>query len=657
MMARQLIVGTAGHIDHGKTALVRALTGIDTDRLPQEKQRGITIDIGFAHLHVPGFHLGVIDVPGHERFIKNMLAGAAGIDVALLVVAADDSVMPQTREHLAILQLFRVKSGLVALTKSDLAETSWIDLVEEEVRELVVGSFLEGAPIVRTSATQGTGLDELKRCLADICTTVPDADSDDGPFRMAVDRSFVKPGLGTLVTGTVWSGAAAVGDELDWLPSGKRLRIRGLQSHGTATECIGKGQRAAVNLTGVHHTEIRRGHEIATPGYIEPTRRLTVELHALENSPWPIRHRSRLRLYLGTQEIIAGVRLLDRPAIDPGDSAPAQLICANPVVAVGQQPFVVRAESPLVTVGGGHVLLPNYGLISRRSKVVIEQFQPLREDDELRRAAAAILLRDAATWSDLDLARDLGVTPDRAQALVDALLTDGRIVRIPIGPKQTLRIHRECLRRLHTRIMETVGQLHVASPLEVRIPRQRVLARLNYLPDDVLAAVIDQLIGLSLLTGDDTAIAAPDFEPALTAAQEQLRQHVIKAFELAEFSPPDAATLARQWAATTDEIQPIITLCVAQGHLIHLGGSTYLHKRCHAELHRRIIEKIGAAGDEGMTVSRIRELLGTSRKYALPICEYLDRVGITRRVGDVRILGPNAFMQEAGAERRAEPSE
>src|SRR3954471_22047810 len=274
---RDLVLGTAGHIDHGKTALVRALTGVDTDRLPAEKQRGITIDLGFAALQVGEYRLALVDVPGHERFIRNMLAGASGLDLAMLVVAADDSVMPQTREHLEILRLLGLSGGLVALTKCDLAEPSWVGLVEDEVRELVRGSFLEGAAIVRTSATTGQGIDDLRRELERLCERVT-LRQDSGLFRMAIDRSFTVAGHGTVVTGTVASGSVALGDELQWLPAGQAVRVRGLHRHDRPVERIARGSRAAINLVGVHHAEIRRGQELAAPGYLEPTRILSVEV-------------------------------------------------------------------------------------------------------------------------------------------------------------------------------------------------------------------------------------------------------------------------------------------------------------------------------------------------------------------------------------------
>ncbi len=304
------VLGTAGHIDHGKTALVRALTGVDTDRLPAEKQRGITIDLGFASLEVGPYRLALVDVPGHERFIRNMLAGAAGLDLAMLIVAADDSVMPQTREHMEILRLLGLSGGLVVLSKCDLVEPSWIDLVEEDVRSLVRGTFLEDATIVRTSATTGLGLEELKRALEALCDSV-EPGHDTGVFRMAIDRSFTVAGHGTVVTGTIASGSVNVGDELEWLPAGRPVRVRGLHRHDRPVEQVGRGSRAAINLVGVHHTEIVRGQELAAPGYLEPTRILSVEVVGSPGSIRPLRHRGRYKLHIGTAEVPVGT-------LDPG---------------------------------------------------------------------------------------------------------------------------------------------------------------------------------------------------------------------------------------------------------------------------------------------------------------------------------------------------
>src|SRR5215475_4986931 len=328
-MPRDLILGTAGHIDHGKTSLVKALTGIDCDRLPEEKARGITIDIGFAILDVPPFRLGIVDVPGHERFIKNMLAGATGIDLALLVVAADDSVMPQTREHLEILRLLGLRHGVIALTKVDLVDETTREVVEMEVRELVKDTFLEDAPLVRTSAHSGEGLDLLKTAIAEAAKKV-EGHSGRQWFRLAIDRSFIVQGHGTIVTGSVTSGSLKIAEEVEWQPRSQRVRVRSLQNHDKPVEEVHRGMRAAINLAGVHHEDVIRGQEIATPGYLVPSRVLTLRLHCLRDVKRPIKHRVPVRLHVGTAEIMGTVSLLDCDAIEPGAWGLAQIFLEGP---------------------------------------------------------------------------------------------------------------------------------------------------------------------------------------------------------------------------------------------------------------------------------------------------------------------------------------
>ncbi|MCK4872720.1 MAG: selenocysteine-specific translation elongation factor [Phycisphaerales bacterium] len=644
-MPTQLVLGTAGHIDHGKTALVKAMTGIDTDRLPQEKQRGITIDLGFASLDLGDLRLGIVDVPGHERFVRNMLAGAAGIDLALLVIAADDSVMPQTREHLAILELLHVAHGVIALTKADMAEPSWLELVEEEVRELVGGTFLEDAPIVRTSARDGTGIDALKTALADVARAVAPRRVD-APFRMAVDRSFVLQGLGSVVTGTVWSGEAAVGDEIEWLPASKRVRVRSLQSHSQDADRVARGQRAAFNLQGVHHTEIRRGHELAMPGYLKPSHRLTVRLTVLPTGSRAVRHRSRVRLHLGTQEVMASVRLLQGAAVEPGERRCAQLICVEPVVATGGQPFVIRSESPLWTIGGGVVLQPVAPRISRRNAAAIARVEHLDDDDDHTRAATAIYFCGTEPWTTLDLCRDADLVPAGADSAISDLTSRGVLIELPLGPRGMVCIHHEYLAELCERVLGVVSRLHEASPLEQAVARRRLIGELAYVRDDVVLAVVDHLIAASRLVGDEHAVALPSFEPALSGAQSRLHEQVIEAYRKGRFSPPGAAEIAKTAAAKREDVRPVLELAASQGHLIHLGGGLYLHRECEQELQQRITEQL--RDDRSMTMSEIRDVLETSRKFAVPICEYLDRIGLTKRRGDVRVLNPNRAGSGSG---------
>src|SRR5262249_46880765 len=384
---RDLILGTAGHIDHGKTALVKALTGTDCDRLPEEKARGITIDIGFARLDLGDYRIGVVDCPGHERFIKNMLAGATGIDLAVLIVAADDSVMPQTREHLEILRLLGLRHGVIALTKADLVDETTREVVELEVRDLVHGTFLEDAPLIATSAHTGAGVPELKAAIAEACTKVEERTGQQW-FRLAIDRSFVVQGHGTVVTGSVTSGSVRVGDELEWLPRGERVRVRSLQNHDRPVEEGHRGQRAAINLAGGRPQGVIRRPGLAPPRPPPPARVLTVRLHCLADMKRPIKHRMPVRFHLGTAEVMGTVALLDCDTIDPGQWGLAQVFLEEPATGTWGQPFVVRESSATQTLGGGQVLQPAARKVRRRHLEMLERIERLWTGDARARALA-----------------------------------------------------------------------------------------------------------------------------------------------------------------------------------------------------------------------------------------------------------------------------
>ncbi len=491
--ARDLVLGTAGHIDHGKTALVRALTGVDTDRLPAEKQRGITIDLGFASLDFGEFQLALIDVPGHERFVRNMVAGASGLDLALLVVAADDSVMPQTREHLEILKLLGLTGGVVALTKCDLADPSWIDLVEEDVRALLRGTFLERAPIVRVSTVTGQGLDELKAALLATCRAAP-ARLDPGMFRMAIDRSFSVAGHGTVVTGTVASGSVAVGDDLEWQPAGQLVRVRGLHRHDCPVERIGRGACAAINLAGVRHAEIHRGHELATPGYLCAAHVLSAEVVGAADAVRPLRHRGRYKVHLGTAEVPAVLAILEGDEANAGASALAQLFLADPVVAVYGQPLVLCAESPPATVGGGRVIQPVSRRLRRRDRGAIARLGRLRSDDQLERVRAALAFEGLAVPAEPRLCAMTGLGRDEIQSALGALASSGAIVELSLGPRKTMRALAEVVAELEERALRALARLHADHPRQSTIPRARLAAALADLGNDALVfSLLDRL--------------------------------------------------------------------------------------------------------------------------------------------------------------------
>jgi selenocysteine-specific elongation factor len=633
-MERDLILGTAGHIDHGKTALVKALTGIDCDRLPDEKRRGITIDIGFAHLELPGVRLGIVDCPGHERFIKNMLAGSTGIDLALLVVAADDSVMPQTREHLEILQLLGLRQGVIALTKCDSVDEAKRELVEYEVRDLVQGTFLADAPVVHTSAHTGMGLDRLREALDAAAHAVKRLQEREW-FRLGIDRSFVVQGHGTVVTGSVVSGSLKVGDEIEWLPRGEKVRVRSLQNHDRPVEEVRRGQRAAINLAGVPHEEVHRGQELAAPGYLKPSRVLTVRLHALNHLPRPLKHRTPLRVYLGTAEVIATLSLLDSNHLDPGQWGLAQLFLEDAVVAVWGQPLVVRDSSAEHTLGGGQVLQPVARKIRRRHLESLDRIEKLGSEDEETRGLVVAWLSEFRGLGVAEFVREAGIAPGRAAAVLKDLLASGQLVEMATPSGKTV-VHPERLQQLEERVLQTLGEFHAAQPLLTNHDRQQVLAALKYLDNEPLRqSVVDHLIREKKLVGDAKRIARADFKPKLSANQRKLKDRIVEAHLSGGFNPPEPKSFAPHAGGNTSNLSDIFEVAVAEGLLAKVTDEIFLHHEYEVQLRERVVEKLKSV--PGLSVADIRDLLGTTRKYAVPFCEYLDRVGVTRREGDLRV--------------------
>lgn len=645
-MARDLILGTAGHIDHGKTSLVKALTGIDCDRLPEEKARGITIDIGFATLDLGEFRLGIVDVPGHERFIKNMLAGATGIDLVVLVVAADDSVMPQTREHLEILRLLGLRHGVIALTKCDLVDETTREVVELEVRELVKGSFLETAPLVRTSAQTGEGISELKAAIAEACRSVEGRTLQEW-FRMAIDRSFIVQGHGTVVTGSVTSGTARVGDELEWQPRGETVRVRSLQNHDQPVEEVHRGQRAALNLAGVHHEDVVRGQELAAPGYLVPSRVLTVRLHCLRDAKRPIKHRAPVRFHVGTAEVMGAVSLLDCDTIEPGQWGLAQVFLEERATATWGQPFVVRGPSATQTLGGGQVLQPAAKKIRRRHVEMLERIERLWSGKPEERALTVAWFGGFGGFTSAELVRGAGIGPDRATELIAQLKGTGGLAEVGTGQARRLLLHADVLKELDDRIFHVLGRLHEEFPLMSSHDRQKVQSQLDYIGDDSLVhAAVERLVQTKRLTGDLRRIARADFKPKLSANLRKLKDKVIAAYQEARFQPPDPASFSGQAGGHAASLRDLFDVCVAEGLLVPIAEDIYLHCDTEAEMRRLLTQKL--ASGSGMTVAEIRDLLGTTRKYAVPLCEYLDRVGVTRREEDLRVLGGQKPVTERG---------
>jgi selenocysteine-specific elongation factor len=512
-------------------------------------------------------------------------------------------------------------------------------MVEDDIRHLVAGTFLERAPIVRTAVPMdgpAHGIEELRTAIRSVCDDVTEISASE-LFRLPIDRAFSVQGLGTVVTGTVWSGRLKPGDEIEWVPMKKKVAVRGLQNHGVPTDLVVRGQRAAINLTGTHPGEIMRGHELATIDYLSPSKVLTVELEVLADSPWPIKHRSRQRLYIGTQEVMVTVALLQGAAIPPGQSGLAQLHCAKPVVAIGRQPFVIRAESPLITIGGGRVLLPCAPRLSKRQTARLERLQSLREADEVERAAIAIYMYGLKPWKELDLCRDAAIDLNRACPIIEDLAASGTIVEVSIKPRGHLYFHHEILQEAEERILGNLRQLHSQWPLRPSIPRDRVAAKCQSWHDvQVTDALLDRLVERGELQSAHGGVALAGFSPRLTAAQERLREQLLTAWHQAALKPPEPSELCKILAADESEFRQIVDLCIVYGDLVHLGGDLFLYREVENAMRRQVQSQM--ANGKGLTVSEIKDVLATSRKFAVPICEYFDRIGLTRRDGDLRFL-------------------
>jgi selenocysteine-specific elongation factor len=614
-----MILGTAGHIDHGKTTLVRALTGVDTDRLPEEKRRGITIDLGFAPLVLDGVGtLGVVDVPGHEAFVRTMVAGAAGVDLALVVVAADEGVMPQTREHLAILGLLGVDAGVIALTKSDLVDEDWLALVEEDVRAVLDGTPLAQAPIVRVSATTGAGLPELRRALvAEALRRPRERESD--LFRLPIDRAFTVRGTGSVVTGTVWSGTLELESTLRLLPAGESVRVRGLQAHGHGVERVQEGERAAIALQGVDIDRLARGAVLVQGDAWRPSRVLRADVTLLADVPKEIGPRRKVRFHLGTADIAARLVGLDR-VIEPGDLTSARIVLDEPVVARAGDRFVLRDASPARTIGGGVITDP---LAPPRARP-----WPLEARTPVSLLARILNEAGAHGVAVGELPVRLGVAPARIPELMASLDT-WRVGKLLLGADARVLLAAEACRLVESH--------HAEHPLDFGAPQQWVRSRLSA-PDDVAVATLDRLEGQGALVAEQGLVHLPGFAPRLSAAEESLRARLLAALDASAHEPPTLDELGTALGVASASLADVARLLAREGTLVAVEPARYYRAQTVDELVARL--RAGMAPDTGFGPSELRELLGFSRKFLIPFLEYCDRVGVTRRdlEGKRRIL-------------------
>jgi selenocysteine-specific elongation factor len=499
----------------------------------------------------------------------------------------------------------------------------------------VQGSFLERAPVVQTSAQSGAGIPELKAAILDACKHIEQKTGNDW-FRLAIDRSFIVQGHGTVVTGSATSGSVKLADEVEWQPRGEKVRVRALQNHDRPVEEVHRGQRAAVNLAGVHHEEVIRGQEIATPGYLKPSRVLTVRLHCLRDMKKPIKHRAPVRFHIGTAEIMGAVSLLDHDALTPGDWGLAQLFLEEPATATWGQPFVIRGPSATATLGGGQVLQPVAKKVRRRHVEMLERIEKLWSGDADERALTVAWFGGFSGFTQADLVRGANLAPDQALEVIERLKVQKKLVNVASGGRQHL-LHADVLAELDERILTVLARLHSQTPLATAHDRQKVQSQLDYVGDDALvAAAVDRLLQQKKLVGDQRRIARADFKPKLSANLRKLRDSVVTAFLQAGFQPPDPKSFAGQAGGNAASLKDLFDVCIADGDLVRIAEDIYLHADVESDMRRRITERLQSG--PGITVAEIRDLLGTTRKYAVPLCEYLDRAGVTKREGDLRIL-------------------
>jgi selenocysteine-specific elongation factor len=631
-LRKKRVVGTAGHIDHGKTSLVRALTGIDTDRLPEEKRRGITIDLGFASWFTDDYQIGFIDVPGHERFVRNMLAGVGGIDAALLVVAADESIKPQTREHLAICKLLGIRTGVVALTKRDLVDPDILDLVRLEVDELVTGSFLAGQPIVAVSSTTGEGIDELRQALLEAVASVDDRDASTRVYRLPIDRVFTMKGFGTVVTGTTLSGQLNVDSELEVLPLGKRSRARNIQVHGESREVASAGERTSVNLADLSLEELHRGQQAVTPDTLRPSQIITATLELLPDAK-PLREQTRIRFHHLTSELLGTIRFVDKTEneLKPGERAFVQIRLESPVVAVAHDRFVIRRYSPMVTIGGGSIIDAHLPKLSRGTRVEL-----------LDRLANASLPERIELMAKLAGIRGLTIREVQARTGIrdETLYRELRVkavpklTQLPGGEKRW--IHADVLTEFRRRAIEFLQDYFKQNKMAMGVPKGEFVQKLlpHAADNTLIAFILNDLQRERLIEANGDVLDIPGRSKNLGGSEGELARKIEEFFRQAGLPTAPVSDVIKAIPQKPKVIEGVIAFLVKQGPLVRLADGIYVHRDAIADA----TEKIRTRRGETIDVAEFKEFFGLSRKVSIPLLEFFDRERVTKRQGDVRLV-------------------
>lgn len=632
---KHFVLGTAGHVDHGKTALIKALTGVDTDRLKEEKERGITIELGFASLSLTsGQTVGIVDVPGHEKFIKNMVAGAAGIDVVMLVIAADEGIMPQTKEHLHICSLLGITTGIVALTKIDLVEKDWLELVKSEITEYLSGSFLENAPILPVSAIKQEGLTDLITAIDEAVSKINEK-ADDGIFRLPVDRVFTMKGFGTVITGTMISDHIKIGDEIEILPEAINARIRGIQVHNQPVDTAWAGQRTAINLQGIEKSTIERGNVLVRPKTVWPSKRLDVFVEFLTSNSKNLKNRALVRLHTGTSEIIARIILLDKDELAPGQKAFAQLVLESADVIVAADRFVLRSYSPVTTIGGGQIIDPLPLKHKRQNEKIIADLNTL-QNGTLSEKISVIMERTGFAGINLrGLSFRLGVNMKKLREALEGLLSGKKAILL--DSDDTTVISAYFYNQLEELIVKNITAYHKKNPLQEGISKEQIKETLGRAISAKLYNLALRSLGKKeIIVSDKDNVRLAGHQVQLAGDLDSLRHNIARIYSEAKLSPPSLSDVLSGFKDQKVKAQSIIKLMLNDGDLIKINEEMCFSREVLGKLrddYKAMLIKDGKA-----TPATFKDLTGLSRKYIIPLMEYFDVNKLTVRVGDHRIL-------------------
>ena len=632
---KQIILGTAGHIDHGKTSLIKALTGIDTDRLKEEKLRGITIELGFAWLDLPsGQRLGIVDVPGHEKFVKNMVAGASGVDLVALIIAADEGVMPQTKEHLDICNLLGVKHGLVVLTKIDTVDEDWLEMVTDDVQRFLEGSFLEGAPIIPVSALTGQGLPQLLEALETLCEVVPERTSS-GLFRLPVDRVFTMKGFGTVITGSLVSGKVRVGETVVIYPSGIQSKVRGVQVHGQKADQATASMRTAINFQGIDRAAIARGDVVGGVNTLKPSYMVDGLLLYIPSNEKALKNRTKVRFHTGTSEILGYAILLDRDELSPGETTVAQFRFDSPVAVVKDDRFVIRSYSPVRTIGGGHILNPIPRKHKRFKEQLVTELKGLAESPPGEIIAYHVKESGISglPFSELRLMTNLS-EKDLGENL-QHLLSQRAIVQV--DRENRTFIHGSVFDELRQKTIKALEGYHKDHPLKAGMSKQRLMSTLSpWLSNKLFSLLVQDLTKSNTVIQEKEIMRLSEHKVALGADEKDIRHRIERAYLESGLQPPYFRDLVASLGENSAHKKEILMHMLEEGTLVKVKEDLYFHRRVIDDLKNGLVSYLKANGE--IDTPQFKEMTGVSRKYTIPLIEFFDATKITIRIGDIRRL-------------------